>query len=297
MVEVSVVIVTCNREKEFSRAFNSVIQQKGVNIELIVIDNNSSDGTKDKIPDLIKSSSWTVLPIFLSENVGPTKARATGFRKAKGEVVYFLDDDAYIKDLFFLKKLKMLFDRNPEIGCVQTGIYDTQKEGLMYTRHRVLPGKDFFLATSYIGASHALRKSLEKGKRKEELFPEWIFCRSEEFFTALVVYDLGYLVAYYPKLEVIHEPSPSMRPAKGDMEIQTIINKHSIRWTIFPKVLLPLSFLAFFSRLIKHYGWDLNFLKKTLIETKKNLPKKHFPRLKIDTFLFLIKKFGFKPII
>lgn len=297
MVEITVVIVTCNREKEFKRAVLSIVEQKDISLELINIDNNSSDGTKDLMEELKNDSQVPIKNIFLSENVGPTLARRLGFEEARGEIVYFLDDDAYLKDQFFLAKLKTFMKENPEVGCVQTGIFDTQLEGYMKPRHQRFLTKNYFLAMSFIGASYAFRRNVTKGFEEKILFPDWIFSRSEEFYSAVRLYDFGYLVAYFPDIEVVHQPSPSMRPSQEDMQLTTIINKHSIRKSLYPRLILPLSFFALLLRLGKHYGWNPGSIFSLWKKSLKVKPSEKVPRISLKTFLFLTKKFSWKSVI
>lgn len=297
MIDVSVIIVTCNRKEEFKRAVQSVLEQRDVALELINIDNNSSDGTREIMEGITREASFPVLNLCLEENTGATKARSIGFSMAGGEVVYFLDDDAYLLEAFFLEKLFNFMQKNPEVGCVQTGIFDTGLNGYMKPKYKPEEGKEYYQALSYIGASHAFRRKITGDFEDDILFPDWIFSRSEEFFSALMTYELGYLVAYWPVVRVIHKPSPSMRPPKEDMELKTIIHKHTIRRTLYPHAFLTLSFVALILRLLKHYGLKPGFIFNTWKKTRELGPLKPVQRLKTKTYLGLIKNFGFKSVV
>lgn len=93
---VSVIIPSYNREKLISRAINSILNQTYKNIEIVVVD----DGSTDKTEDVIKQLNVSNLKyIKLSKNRGACKARNIGIENASGEYIAFLDsDDEWVPD-------------------------------------------------------------------------------------------------------------------------------------------------------------------------------------------------------
>ncbi|MFM7681209.1 MAG: glycosyltransferase family 2 protein [Bacteroidota bacterium] len=81
-----------NREKRISRAIQSVIDQEFENWELIVINDASTDGTKE-ILDQIKHSKINI--IHNVTNLERCASRNLGIDSAKGEFICFLDSDDY----------------------------------------------------------------------------------------------------------------------------------------------------------------------------------------------------------
>lgn len=93
---VSVVIPAYNREKTISRALNSVLEQTYSNIEVIVVDDGSTDSTAKIVSNY---ADGRVRLICLSSNQGANKARNTGISEAKGEYIAFQDsDDEWLAD-------------------------------------------------------------------------------------------------------------------------------------------------------------------------------------------------------
>lgn len=90
--KVSTIITTHNRERLLRRAVESVLSQSYPNIELIVIDDNSSDGTKDYCASMPDIKYVYIAP---EESKGGNYARNKGIAAATGEYVAFLDDDDY----------------------------------------------------------------------------------------------------------------------------------------------------------------------------------------------------------
>lgn len=90
--KVSVIIPTYNRAQVIHRSLDSVLNQEYNNWELIVVDDHSTDNTRQIIEEYIKKDSR----IIYCENEnkkGPAGARNTGIKKASGTYIAFLDSD------------------------------------------------------------------------------------------------------------------------------------------------------------------------------------------------------------
>lgn len=97
---VSVVIPVYNVEKYLEECFNSVVGQSYENIEIILVDDGSTD-TSSEIADRLASSDLRVSVIH-KENGGLSDARNVGMRAAKGTYITFLDsDDCMSKDFIY----------------------------------------------------------------------------------------------------------------------------------------------------------------------------------------------------
>lgn len=90
MVRCSVVIGTHQRIGFLKEALASVLDQKGVDVEVIVVENGSTDGTADYLTGL---QDERVRVLLYGEALGGTGARNAGLAAATGDWVGFLDDD------------------------------------------------------------------------------------------------------------------------------------------------------------------------------------------------------------
>lgn len=111
---VSVIIPTYNREKLIIETISSVQSQTYSNIEILVIDDGSSDNTNQVLSSFIKSRH---VKYIFQENKGLSAARNEGIRQSTGEFVAFLDSD----DLFLPDKIKSqvkFFNSYPDISIV-----------------------------------------------------------------------------------------------------------------------------------------------------------------------------------
>ncbi len=95
---VSVIIPTYNRAGFLTEAIESVLAQTCDDIEIIVVDDGSTDDTKEKL----KPYKGRIEYVYI-ENGGPARARNVGMRMARGKYISFLDSD----DLYYPKKIEI----------------------------------------------------------------------------------------------------------------------------------------------------------------------------------------------
>lgn len=118
MPMVSIILPTYNRAHLISRAIRSLLQQTYQDFEIVIIDDASTDNTKE----VINSFNDPRIRYLNHEiNRGLSAARNTGIKASKGEYLAFQDDDdLWTKDK--LEKQMHIFDENAKIGVVYSGI-------------------------------------------------------------------------------------------------------------------------------------------------------------------------------
>lgn len=104
---VSVVIPTYNRRRSLGRAIDAVLSQEHDSLELIVVDDASSDGTAD----WVAAAYPDVRLIRNPANRGVSAARNAGLAAGRGEFVAFLDDDDWWDPAFLRRHLALLASR------------------------------------------------------------------------------------------------------------------------------------------------------------------------------------------
>lgn len=97
----SILICTYNRSEILQECLESCVlhYNNPFPIELIVIDNNSTDSTYDTVRKLSESHDW--ISYVFEKNVGLSHARNMGYKIARYDWVLYLDDDALIHSEFF----------------------------------------------------------------------------------------------------------------------------------------------------------------------------------------------------
>jgi glycosyltransferase involved in cell wall biosynthesis len=124
MPKVSVIIPTYNYGKYIEKAIDSVLAQTYQDFEIIVVDDGSTDNTKEIIETRYKDK----VRYFYQENKGAPVARNKGIRKSRGEYLTFLDADDWFAPENLKYKVKVL-DNDADAGWVYSDGYYVNKEG------------------------------------------------------------------------------------------------------------------------------------------------------------------------
>lgn len=103
-IDISIIMPAYNTSKYISKAIDSVCSQSSVNIELIVINDGSTDDTLKIIKE--KMLQYKNIVLIDQKNSGLSYARKMGLNIAKGKYVYFVDSDDYLLD----GSLKFMYD-------------------------------------------------------------------------------------------------------------------------------------------------------------------------------------------
>jgi glycosyltransferase involved in cell wall biosynthesis len=121
----SIIITTYNRKLKVIRALESAVSEvKGENIEIIVVDDASTDDTEASVQSFIASKS--IRYIKHSNNKGVCVSKNEGVRNAKADIVTFLDsDDTFEKGA--LTYILKFVDANPNIDAFMGGCRRTDK--------------------------------------------------------------------------------------------------------------------------------------------------------------------------
>lgn len=123
MPKVSVIIPTYNRQQLIGRAIRSVLNQTFQDFEIVVIDDGSTDGTKDFI-----TAYKDKVKYFYQEHKGISTARNRGIVESKGEYVAFLDsDDEWVPEKLSIQ-VKIL-NENPRVGIVHNKLIILNERG------------------------------------------------------------------------------------------------------------------------------------------------------------------------
>ncbi len=91
MPKVSVILPTYNRARTLPRAMNSILAQTFKDIELIIVDDGSTDDTTDLLQKYVTKDSR--IKIITQENQGLAIARNNGVEKGSGKYIAFMDSD------------------------------------------------------------------------------------------------------------------------------------------------------------------------------------------------------------
>ena len=108
-MKISAIVPTKNSRRTMAGCLESLRRQQDADVEIIVVDNNSTDGTDDiarKLSD-----------IFITAGPERSAQRNRGFEAASGEIVFFIDSDMTLEPTVCAEIIEV-FTNRPEIGAV-----------------------------------------------------------------------------------------------------------------------------------------------------------------------------------
>ena len=131
----SIVIPTYNRDDFLPKAIESVLAQSFADWELIIVDDGSTDNTKE----VVSQYSDSRITYIYQKNAERSAARNNGIMHAIGEYVCFLDSDNYMKP-DRLEKLSAIIAKENECACYYTDIeYNDVAKGIV----KIKKGKEY----------------------------------------------------------------------------------------------------------------------------------------------------------
>jgi glycosyltransferase involved in cell wall biosynthesis len=173
MPKISVIIPTYNRADLLPRAIQSVINQTYKDWELLIIDDGSTDNTKEIVDEFIKKDNR--IKYFYEENSGSaSKPRNFGIQNSKGEYIAFLDSDNEWLPLNLEKHID-LHNKKPEIDLSGsnfnfngTAWYAPEcfagKYDLFWTLRKCIDPSTMFFKASFIKSIGGFDESLKIGE-------------------------------------------------------------------------------------------------------------------------------------
>jgi len=150
-IKISVVIPVYNTELYLERSIQSVLNQTLKELEIICIDDSSTDNSLNILNEFKKKDSRIKI-VHLDENKGPSITRNTGINIANGEFIGFLDSDDYIDERFFENLYQYTTNYDIVVGTFVRSINGSDK----YIHH-----ENFTKVEGYVCDSIFRRKFLD----------------------------------------------------------------------------------------------------------------------------------------
>jgi GT2 family glycosyltransferase len=205
----SIAILNYQRRDALRRALTAARDQRHPGLEVIAVDNASTDGSAEMVGDEFPDVRLVRLPA----NVGAA-ARNAGVAAARGDVVFTLDNDVLFGTPDDVTRALAVFERHPRAAVVDFMIVDAERR--LSRRdwcHPRDPDRwaEHEFATDYVleGASACRRQAfLEAGGYWPPLF-----IGHEGWDLAFRLINAGHELVYTPEVRVRHMVDPSVRPS------------------------------------------------------------------------------------
>jgi GT2 family glycosyltransferase len=243
MIDVSIVVVSHNDAADLPFSLGSALAQRGVNVEILVVDNNSSDSSQEVVASLP-----SVRVLALSENIGFAGAMNLGIDATSGRYVLALNPDCRL-ELDFAATLARRMDDRADAGSASgrvlradgpalaaTGILDSTgirftASGRHFDRGAGLPAAGRYTESETIaGTSGAAgfyrRAALESARISTGYFDSDFFLYREDADLAWRLSRLGWKCLYVPQAVAYHRRRnlPERR-----RRMSALVNMHSVK--------------------------------------------------------------------
>lgn len=113
MIKISVVMPVYNKELYLEKTLQSILNQTYKNFEIIIVNDGSTDNTKQICDEYAKKDSR--ISVYNIENGGVSNARNIGLKYVTGEYIQFIDGDDCINQGIFEKYISILESKNYDI--------------------------------------------------------------------------------------------------------------------------------------------------------------------------------------
>lgn len=197
-----VVLSMGRRPAELTRALSTLLQQRGVTLDVVVV-GNAWEPTG--LPEGVRG-------VHLRHNIGIPAGRNAGVLEVTGDFILFLDDDSWLLDSSFLREATRRLSIDPKLGMIQPRIVDPERRGQEPRRWvpRIRKGDPATSSVAFSVAETAviLPRSVFDATGG---WPASFFYAHEGIELAWRVWDCGYRVEYHGDLEVGH---PVVDPAR-----------------------------------------------------------------------------------
>ena len=134
---ISVIIPVYNGEKYLSECLESVLNQTYQNLEIIIVNDGSTDNTKSIVEDYSRRDS-RILLLNNEESRGVSEARNYGIKTSNGNYICFIDADDVVKN-DFIEKIFFKMDDDTDVVCC--GYYEVQDNIDNILKEHTLPNK------------------------------------------------------------------------------------------------------------------------------------------------------------
>jgi GT2 family glycosyltransferase len=258
---VSVVILSYNNKQFLRMSVTKALELNWPELEVIVVDNASSDGS----PDMIEAEFRDRIRLIRRKHNSPTAGRNEGFNAANGKYILSIDNDIVLTDRNTVNKAVALFDQFSKVALLAFRIGSPDDSEEILREHwwypvRMEQGKDRFFLTDFFseGAVFFRADAIKSIGGYDEVF----FQYHEGDDLALRLTRDGYNMLYCPNLSCVELRRRGFyhtrRARVGLRNKIWMAWKHYPFWRGFQYVLGRIAISAYRS---VRFGWFDYFLK------------------------------------
>lgn len=245
-MEISLIIPVYNGEKYIEECLDSVLNQSMSNIEIIVVNDGSTDNSLSILKDYKKSNEQ--IKIINKENAGASEARRDGVKHATGKYICFLDNDDFLHPLYIETMYNMMKKTGADlVECPYTrfdSIENTQEEPMSER------GETYFIDNKTGFIDQIFRKTIINGnvatvvwnkmyKKKliEEAVSDYGKSPLDDYFFNMQYYSVINTYVYINKIMVFYRvTSNSLSRSYDPTTFNTLIEADSKKRKVMEKI-------------------------------------------------------------
>lgn len=223
----SVIIITRNRQEDVQRSIEGYLRQVYPNKEIIIVDNGSTDGTRD----MMKNEFPDIKYLWLPDNFD-IRSINIGIELSDGDIIWRTDSDSFPESEHAFEQALEIFEKFPDVDIISTEDIEVRKNNQIWEwyplpidKNNIPPGG--FKANFFPGTGAAIKR-----KVIDTIGGFWEFGFEElDFCTRAII--AGFNVRYFPSIRTLHWASPVDRNMPNRW---VMASKQYVRysWRYFP---------------------------------------------------------------
>ena len=245
--KVSIIIVNYNGKELLQKCLDSLLKVNYDNFEIILVDNNSTDGTVE----FITKNYPSLIIIKLDSNKGFAEPNNVAAKISKGKYLLFLNNDTVVTPNFISEMVKVM-ETDKKIAICQSlllkpdGSVDSSGDfidhlGVVYNSKTEID--EIREVSSARGASMLVRSDIFK---KLDGFDQKFFVTFEDVDLCWRSWILGYRVLIIPTSIVYHEGGITIKKIKSEIAFHGFKNQLAMKITNFEPILAMKNMMLFF---------------------------------------------------
>lgn len=207
MIKTSIIVPVYNTAGYLTECFNSIFNQTQKEIEVIAIDDGSTDNSLSILEDFKKKHPEMI--VVSQKNEGPGSARNKGIELAKGEFIYFMDsDDCLINTAMEIcyhyvksNQLDLIMFDAETFGDVKHNKDQYNRKDIITDKGIVFSGEEFadkYWVEAFRVSPCLFYTSSQFIKKHDLRFLQWFYYEDNEFYCKMM--SLAKRVMYIPKI-------------------------------------------------------------------------------------------------
>ncbi len=233
---ISIVVLNYNNKKIIARCLDSLIKYNKYEYEIIVVDNNSTDGSYE----LLKEEYNKKITLYKNSKNGCSSGRNLAISKTKTDYLLFLDSDQIVQSKNWLDNYLRIINDNNAVGWAAGWFNKKGTAGQIVDNYELRcmpPGMLYRTDIGYLGSGGLFvsRKVLKDTEGFDEKYDPTGY---EDTDISLQIRNLGYELIYCPYLGIIHEAHQTTKNVLNNKRIDKNANYFKNKWIKNNKKLL-----------------------------------------------------------